>query len=90
MESEHADHLRTLEERLLQPDVRRSAQAVASLLADEFVEFGSSGRVFDKTQIITALRDEPPIERVLSDFAEHRTRARRGAGNVPDSAADCL
>ena len=46
MESEHADHLRTLEERLLQPDVRRSAQAVASLLADEFVEFGSSGRVF--------------------------------------------
>jgi hypothetical protein len=68
MESEHADHLRTLEERLLQPDVRRSAQAVASLLADEFVEFGSSGRVFDKTQIIAALRDEPPIERVLSDF----------------------
>ena len=68
MESEHADHLRTLEEQLLQPDVRRSARAIASLLADEFVEFGSSGRVFDKPQIIAALRDEPPIERVLSDF----------------------
>jgi hypothetical protein len=68
MESEHADHLRTLEQRLLQPDVRRSARAIASLLADEFVEFGSSGRVFDKPQIIAALRDESPIERVLSDF----------------------
>jgi hypothetical protein len=68
MESEHADHLRTLEERLLQPDVRRSARTIASLLADEFVEFGSSGRVFDRPQIIAALRDEPPIERVLSDF----------------------
>ena len=68
MEVAHALALRELEERLLQPDVRRSPRAVADLLADEFVEFGSSGRVFDEPQIIAALRDEPPIHRSLSEF----------------------
>lgn len=51
--------LRELEERLLQPSVRRSAQDVAYLLADEFIEFGSSGRIFDKQQIIENLQNEP-------------------------------
>ena len=63
MQVEHALALRELEERLLQPDVRRSPRAVADLLADEFVEFGSAGRIFDKPQIIAALRDEPLIHR---------------------------
>lgn len=40
-----AKHLRALEEALLQPDVRKSEELVA-LLADEFIEFGSSGRVY--------------------------------------------
>ena len=52
-----ADLLRRLEVRLLQSDVRRSPTAVADLLADEFVEFGSSGRVFDKAQSIDPLRE---------------------------------
>ena len=81
MEVEHA--LRELEERLLQPDVRRSPRALADLLADEFVEFGSSGRIFDKPQIIAALRDEPPIHRSLSEFKSTVWR-RRGACDVPD------
>lgn len=38
-----ADMLRRLEHRLLQPQVRKSATALQELLADEFVEFGSSG-----------------------------------------------
>ena len=50
--------LRELEERLLRAEVRRSPAVVAELLADEFVEFGSSGRVFDKQQMIDALRRE--------------------------------
>jgi hypothetical protein len=68
MEAEHAHVVRELEERLLQPDVRSSPRAVADLIADEFVEFGSSGRVFDKPQIIAALRGEPPVHRSLSEF----------------------
>jgi hypothetical protein len=39
-------------------EVRNSPQAVAELLADEFVEFGSSGRIFDKAAIIAMLKNE--------------------------------
>src|SRR5260370_11828561 len=49
---------RELEERLLQQDVRSSAEEIAKLLADEFIEFGSSGRAFNKHHVIEALRDE--------------------------------
>ena len=51
----HEEFLRRLEERLLQPEVRQSAEAVADLLADDFIEFGSSGQVFNKQQIIEGL-----------------------------------
>jgi hypothetical protein len=60
--------LRRLEERLLDPAVRRSAPAVADLLADEFIEFGSSGRVFDKPRIIESLQHEEPAERSITNF----------------------
>jgi hypothetical protein len=36
------EHLRHLEERLLQPEMRKAAEAVAELLAEDFMEFGSS------------------------------------------------
>lgn len=60
--------LRRLEERLLQPDVRKSASAVADLLADDFIEFGSSGVIFNKRQIIDALQRESPLQLSLTDF----------------------
>jgi hypothetical protein len=60
--------LRQLEERLLQPDVRKSAQDVADLLAEEFIEFGSSGHIFNKQQIIEGLQHEPTIQRSLVEF----------------------
>jgi hypothetical protein len=41
-DQELAAHLFALEECLLKPDVSR-AEALADLLADEFVEFGSFG-----------------------------------------------
>lgn len=50
--------LRDLEEKLLKPEVRRSADDVARLLADEFIEFGSSGCIFNKSQIISSLQQE--------------------------------
>ncbi|WP_442944115.1 DUF4440 domain-containing protein [Nostoc sp.] len=40
-------------------NARKSAKDVMDLLADEFIEFGSSGRVFDKQQIINSLQNEP-------------------------------
>src|SRR5438309_1447661 len=54
---------------LLQPEVRGSSERVADLLADDFVEFGSAGEVFDKKQIVEALRNEVGTKRSLSQFA---------------------
>ncbi len=56
------DELRNFEERLLDPAVRKDSKQVATLLADDFVEFGSSGRRFDKAQILECLRNEVPLE----------------------------
>ena len=60
-------HLRELEESLLQPDVRKSQQLVA-LLADDFVEFGSSGRVYTKSDLVALLQAETPSVQTTSNF----------------------
>ena len=39
------DRFRALEQALHRPDVRGSREAVNAILADDFREFGSSGRV---------------------------------------------
>jgi len=62
------EHLRELEEQLLQPDVRRSRRALDELLSDEFVEFASDGVAYDKAQVIDALKREAPCRRSLTDF----------------------
>ena len=59
--------LQELEESLFQPKVR-TADRVAEILADEFVEFGSSGRVFTKAQVIAALQSERPVRVTASLF----------------------
>ena len=64
-----AQQLRKLEESLLQPSMRRSPDAVAVLLTDDFCEFGSSGRIFRKEEIIAALRTEPPRQISIADFS---------------------
>jgi hypothetical protein len=53
-----AELIRRLEEELLLPELRKSAARVAALLAEEFVEIGSSGRIYDKQQIIDRLQQE--------------------------------
>lgn len=60
--------LRHLEEQLLHPGVRGSVERLDALLADDFIEFGSSGRVFDKKYIVKALPEESPIKLSLSNF----------------------
>ena len=54
-----ADQLRGLETSLLQPDVRKSKELVA-LLAEEFIEFGGSGRVYTKEDLVAVLQAESP------------------------------
>jgi hypothetical protein len=64
-----AVELRKLEERLLDPVVRCDRSAMASLLAAEFVEFGSSGRVFTREQVLDLLATEMPCHVKLADFS---------------------
>jgi hypothetical protein len=66
--------LRSLEEDLLRPEVRRSADLVGRLLADDFLEIGSSGCVSDKTQTIHALQHEAPDPEVRIAIADFTAR----------------
>jgi len=50
--------LRELEESDLRSDVRSSPGFISGLLADEFVEFGSSGRIFDREAVIASMSDQ--------------------------------
>ena len=61
-----AEHLKFLEEQLLDPTVRRDSKAVASYLTDDFLEFGGSGRAFDKAAILEDLAKESQDESFTS------------------------
>jgi len=52
MEEKLREHLLELEETLLKPEVRASKQELSKLLADDFFEIGSSGKVLYKDQNI--------------------------------------
>lgn len=69
MDDLHA-HLKELEERLFDPAVRGSRQALAELLCPELREIGSSGRLFDLEDILTQLPTDPQniALRTLGDF----------------------
>ncbi|MFP5237614.1 MAG: DUF4440 domain-containing protein [Acidobacteriota bacterium] len=53
-----AVRLRELEQSLLDPAVRRNRARLLALLADDFLEFGSSGRVWTRKTIIDLLAKE--------------------------------
>ena len=52
--------LRLLEEKLLQTSIRKNAEAISSMLSEEFREFGSSGRIFSRADVIRLLQAELP------------------------------
>lgn len=51
--------IKRLELRLQMPSVRSSRAQLDQLLADEFMEFGASGKTYDKRQIIQSLIADP-------------------------------
>ncbi len=53
---------------LFDPSVRRDSATVAQLLTDDFREFGSSGRIYTKLDILAELSTEQPAMITLSDF----------------------
>jgi hypothetical protein len=59
--------LHDLELSLLQAGVRTSVR-VAELLAEDFVEFGSSGKIYNKAQCIASLQAETGGEFTITQF----------------------
>ena len=68
MELNTTEHIRRLEEQLLKPEVRTSPEKLGLLLTDDFLEIGSSGRTYDKKQIIATLQGESEFGYSLQDF----------------------
>lgn len=62
------EELLALEQRLLDPAVRSSPAAVIPLLHRDFVEFGSSGRVYTKEMIVQMMVRETPGVVKIRDF----------------------
>lgn len=67
-EPELANAIRELEECLLEPGVRADPKQIAPLLADEFLEFGSSGRIWSRSAALAELPKQEPFSASLSDF----------------------
>ena len=62
------DEVRDLEEQLTKPVVRGSAEALDRIISDEFVEFGSSGQVYTKRDVVAQLLARPNVSITLSDL----------------------
>ncbi|HET7541691.1 MAG TPA: DUF4440 domain-containing protein [Polyangiaceae bacterium] len=62
------DEIRDCEEQLLTPAIRASQDELERLVSDQFVEYGSSGRVYDKQAVIAQMLSAPNISVAVSDF----------------------
>ena len=62
------EHLHTLEERLLHPDRESDRNDLTSLLAPEFKEFCTSGRIFNLDQLTDALLSTNARAATMSHF----------------------
>lgn len=62
-----ADVIEYLELSLLNPSVRESSEQIITLLADDFLEFGSSGKIYHKSDCIVP--DEKLRNFSVSNFA---------------------
>lgn len=61
-----------LEKRLLDPQTRKSKKVLNELLAEGFKEFGSSGRVFSKEDIINRLPQEDSFFYSIEDISAQK------------------
>ena len=62
------EHLHSLEERLLHPDRETDRLGLTDLLAPEFKEFCTSGRIFNINQLANALLSTSPRAATMSHF----------------------
>lgn len=68
MSDELTKKIRALEEKLLRPEVRRNTDELSQLIADDFVEYGSSGKIYTKRDVLKALPNEPEMHTEIKNF----------------------
>jgi hypothetical protein len=61
-------HLYDLEERLAGPAARISREQAEELLAEDFFEFGSSGRVVDREKVVAGIATLSPNAWSIANF----------------------
>lgn len=61
-------HIYELELALLQPAIRQSPQEMDKLIADEFIEFGRSGKIYNKKDVIQSCSTEETRNFMVEDF----------------------
>jgi hypothetical protein len=61
-----------LERRLLRPEIRSDRHRVEALLHRDFLEFGASGRVWDRETIVEALEADPTGPGAAEEFTSVR------------------
>ena len=92
------DVIRKLEESILRHNVRTSCELLDELLSGEFIEFGSSGRTFDKEQTMRALQGDAEERFEIAEFRVRELatgvvlamyRVTRGK-NLPDDPKSSL
>jgi len=68
--AEIEETLSRLELALQSASVRSSAEQLDALIAEDFREFGSSGRIYDKADVISAMLDAKPNDPAeMQDFS---------------------
>jgi hypothetical protein len=58
-----------LEQRLARVGGKVSAEEAAALIADDFVEFGASGKVWSREEVVAAISQWPASDRKLENFS---------------------
>ncbi|MNP24001.1 hypothetical protein D3C76_1167340 [compost metagenome] len=61
-----------LEQRLLSQATRADSEEISRLLADDFVEFGASGNIWSKADVVEQFPQEIFTQRIISEFAVKR------------------
>jgi hypothetical protein len=67
-QSNFKEKFRLMEEKLLQPDTRKSAEDLNTIIADEFIELGCSGFTYNKQQIMNVLPSLPTVKMTIMNF----------------------
>lgn len=60
--------IQEMEESLLKPETRKSIPKLQKLIAEDFIEYGSSGIIYNKQDLLDSLHEEEPKDYLAENF----------------------